>query len=234
MKIQIELLCPNCQSANIVKNGGKSYADKQNYLCKDCGRQFIADHELDYEGCKTRVFEQVKRAFVRGCGIRDIAEIFGISTDTVLSFLKKCRFEVKPSKKDYDSLEIDEFWSFVGKKKDKVWLIYAYHKETGEIVAWVFGKRNLLTAKRLRKRIEELGLSVGKYYMDNWRSFKRAFKGLKCIIGKEGTKAIEGNNCRLRHRIRRAFRRSCNFSKNKENHIIAFEMAFFYINFGFI
>ncbi|MGB3848355.1 MAG: IS1 family transposase, partial [Tunicatimonas sp.] len=32
----------------------------------------------------------------------------------------------------------------------------------------------------------------------------------------------------------RAFRRSCNFSKKMENHVIAFELAFFYINFGFV
>ncbi len=34
----------------------------------------------------------------------------------------------------------------------------------------------------------------------------------------------------MRHRIRRAFRKSCNFSKKVENHVIAFELAFFYIN----
>ncbi|MGB3780304.1 MAG: IS1 family transposase, partial [Tunicatimonas sp.] len=32
----------------------------------------------------------------------------------------------------------------------------------------------------------------------------------------------------------RAFRRSCNFSKKLENHVISFELAFFYINFGFV
>jgi len=119
MKIEITLECPSCQKTNIIKNGSKSYKNKQNYLCKDCGRQFIANHELDYKGCQKGVFEQVKRAFVRGCGIRDIAAIFEISTDTVLSILQKCRLKVEPSKAYYDSLEIDEFWSFVGEKKKK-------------------------------------------------------------------------------------------------------------------
>jgi IS1 family transposase len=32
-------------------------------------------------------------------------------------------------------LEIDEFWTYVGKKANKLWLIYAYHRDTGEIVA---------------------------------------------------------------------------------------------------
>jgi IS1 family transposase len=27
--------------------------------------------------------------------------------------------------------------------RNKIWLIYAYHRESGEIVAFVWGKRNL-------------------------------------------------------------------------------------------
>ncbi|MBC6426312.1 MAG: IS1 family transposase [Ekhidna sp.] len=50
----------------------------------------------------------------------------------------------------------------------------------------------------------------------NWKRFKRAFSDTHQVIGKEG---IEGNNCRLRHGIRRAFRRTCFFSKKMENHI---------------
>jgi len=234
MKIEIKLTCPSCQSTNIIKNGHKGYKNKQNFLCKECGRQFIGDHNLDYNGCHSQLKEQIKLAFVRGCGIRDISAIFSVSISKVMFLLSKIQICPKPKSSYYDELEIDEFWSYVGKKKNKVWLIYAYHKESGEIVAWVFGKRNLLTAKKLRKRISELKLKVGRFCMDNWRSFKRAFKGLTCRIGKEYTKGIEGNNCRLRHRIRRAFRRSCNFSKKEENHVIAFEMTFFYINFEWI
>ncbi|MDR0303851.1 MAG: IS1 family transposase, partial [Chitinispirillales bacterium] len=40
------------------------------------------------------------------------------------------------------------------------------------------------------------------------------------------------NNCRLRHRIRRAFRKTCCFSKKFENHMKAFSLAFFYINYN--
>jgi hypothetical protein len=45
---------------------------------------------------------------------------------------------------------------------------------------------------------------------------------------------IEGNNCRLRHRVRWAFRRMCCFSKKPDNHGKAFEMGFFYLNYGFV
>ena len=33
------------------------------------------------------------------------------------------------------------------------WLIYAYHRATGEIVAYVWGKRNTKTVKELRDEL---------------------------------------------------------------------------------
>jgi IS1 family transposase len=49
-------------------------------------------------------------------------------------------------------LEVDELWTYVGKKSRKVWQICAYHRETGEIIAFVWGKRDLKTAKELKKK----------------------------------------------------------------------------------
>ena len=172
--------------------------------------------------------------FVPGMGVRDIADVEQISTGKVLHSLLKLKLSPQPKHSHYDELEVDEFWGYVGEKSNKVWLIYAYHRSSGEIIAWVFGKRNYKTAKALRKRLKTLGVSYDFIAMDEWKSFKKAFQADVCLIGKEFTKGIEGNNCRLRHRIRRAFRRSCNFSKKMENHVIAFELAFFYINFGFV
>jgi hypothetical protein len=50
MKIQITLYCPGCRSANVKRTGKKS-SKKQNYFCKNCGRQFIGNHALSYKGC---------------------------------------------------------------------------------------------------------------------------------------------------------------------------------------
>ncbi|MDR0567798.1 MAG: IS1 family transposase, partial [Spirochaetaceae bacterium] len=70
---------------NIVKNGKNN--GSQNYLCKDCGRQFIADHEKTYRGCLTGIAELVKIMLVRGVGIRDISAILRISVTKVLKVL---------------------------------------------------------------------------------------------------------------------------------------------------
>ncbi|MFH4138874.1 IS1-like element ISPa14 family transposase, partial [Acinetobacter baumannii] len=113
-------------------------------------------------------------------------------------------------------------------------MIYAYHRETGEIVAYVWGKRDLATVQRLKAKLKQLGIHYTRIASDHWDSFITAFKNCKQSIGKFFTVGIEGNNCKIRHRIRRGFRRSCNFSKKIENHFKAFDLTFFYINNGFI
>ena len=233
MQITLHIKCPACLSDSIKKNGKKSYG-KQNYQCKDCRRQFIGDHALSYMGCHSNKDSKIRHLMVRGSGVRDIAEVERISRGKVLAVLEKCNYKLTPKQSQYDRLEVDEFWTFVGSKSNKQWLIYAYHRKTGEIVAYVWGKRDLKTVKRLKTRIQALGVVCANIASDTWDSFVTGFKGFIQDIGKFFTVGIEGNNCRIRHRIRRAFRRSCNFSKKLENHYKAFDLTFFYINNGYV
>ena len=113
-------------------------------------------------------------------------------------------------------------------------MIYAYHRSTGEIVGFVWGKRDLKTAKKLQKKLVQSGVSYDYICTDNWESFLTAFKADNHLTGKAYAVGIEGNNCRLRHRIRRAFRKTCCFSKKLYNHLKAFNLAFFYINMGWV
>ncbi len=111
MTIQITLYCPGCQSSNVVKNGHKSYSEKQNYLCKDCQRQFIGDHNLSYSGChrpatRSGLAQRLRRMFVRGMGIRDIAEVEQISLGKVLHWLSKLKLVPQPKCSYYDELEV--------------------------------------------------------------------------------------------------------------------------------
>ena len=233
MKTQIEIRCPDCRSQSVKKNGRKIYG-KQNYQCKACLRQFIGDHALDYKGCHSQIDQEILIMLVRGCGIRDVAEIASVSIGKVLSTLTNSHYEIKPCKSRYDHLEVDELWTYVGKKRNKKWLLYAYDTATGEIVAYVWGKRDIATVRKLRDRLEYLGIDYAVISMDYWHSFVSVFADRNKQVGKEYTVGIEGNNCRIRHRVRRAFRRTCCFSKKLANHIKAFDLAFFYINHGYV
>lgn len=82
--------------------------------------------------------------------------------------------------------------------------------------------------------MKQKGIKWSRLVFDNWKTFKKVFQNEPSLIRKKYTQGIEGNNCRLRHRIQRVFRKIYNFSKKKENHIKHFELIFHYINFGFV
>ena len=95
VKIQLTLCCPRCHGQSIKKNGTKRYG-KQNYLCKDCSRQFIGDHNLTYIGCRSNIIKTILKMLVRNCGIRDISEITGCSRYKVQKVLKTSQHHVLP------------------------------------------------------------------------------------------------------------------------------------------
>ena len=54
---------------------------------------------------------------VRGCGIRDISAALQISKHKVLA---NSNYKIVPKHRYYGKLEMDEFWTFVGKKENKL------------------------------------------------------------------------------------------------------------------
>jgi len=56
--------------------------------------------------------------------------IAGLSTSQVKVVLQRV-----------DAAEVDEMWSFVGKKKEPRWLWHAIDHQTGKVLAYVFGRR---------------------------------------------------------------------------------------------
>ena len=233
MKKQITIQCPSCLGFSIKKNGWKIYG-KQNYQCKSCGRQFIHETDLTYKGCQNHIEDKIRLMLVRGCSIADIVVIEKISKYKVLDVIAHSHLTITPKQDYYRRLQIDEFWTYVGHKKNKVWLVYAYDPDTGEIVAYVWGKRNLKTARELRTKLDELGVDFGYICCDNWDSFLTAFDFDFKKVGKRYTVDIEGNNNRLRQRLRRAFRKTCCFSKKLANHFKAFDLLFHYVNYGWV
>ena len=65
----------------------KNRAEKQNYFCKNCSRQFIGSHALNYKGCHSCLIQKILIMLVRGIGIRDISVIESVSIKKVLSVL---------------------------------------------------------------------------------------------------------------------------------------------------
>ena len=115
MKITIEVQCPQCHSERIVKNRHTSNGT-QKYQCKRCKKPFVSEHEKKYFGALSWITSLIKMMIVHGNGVRDISSILKISTKTVLKVIRKAKYQIQPKRKQYDCLEIDEFWTYVGKK----------------------------------------------------------------------------------------------------------------------
>lgn len=97
MKAEIAIKCPKCGSELIVRNGKKANG-KQLYKCRDCSRQFIADHEKTYKGTLSTIVSKIRLMLVRGSGVRDVAAVLCVSIYKVLTTLIETSYDISPKK----------------------------------------------------------------------------------------------------------------------------------------
>ena len=97
--------------------------------------------------------------------------------------------------------EMDEMWSFVGKKKEPRWLWHAIDHGTGAVLAYVFGRRKDEVFLKLKALLEPFGLT--RYYTDHWGAYTRHLDPDVHSPGKRNTQKIERKHLTLRTRIKR-------------------------------
>ena len=86
LMVTIQLTCRHCESENIVRNGMTSNG-KQRFLCKDCGKRSRQNPQPN--GCTEEEREKILRAYQERTSLRGLARTFGVSRNTVSSWLKK-------------------------------------------------------------------------------------------------------------------------------------------------
>jgi insertion element IS1 protein InsB len=114
------------------------------------------------------------------------------------------------------SAELDEMWSYVGKKTHQRWLWHAIDHYTGKVLAYVFGRRQDEVFLRLQALLEPFGIT--RYYTDGWGTYERHVDAGMHIVGKTHMQRIESKHINLRTRIKRLVRRTLCFSKTERMH----------------
>jgi transposase-like protein len=180
----ISVRCPHCQSDQIVKRG-KTARGTQRYLCQNqaCATDSFL---LDYRnrGCLSEVKELIVDMSLNASGVRDTVRSLHISTDTVLSELKKKEpvlesvntallrtLELNVVTVDIERAgesEMDEMWSYVRRKTNPRWLWHAIDHHTGAVLAYVFGRRKDEVFLKLKALLEPFGIT--HYYTDKYYS----------------------------------------------------------------
>lgn len=117
-------------------------------------------------------------------------------------------------------LELDELWSFVYRKSEKVWVWLALCRETRQIVAFVEGDRSRATCERLWGAIPE-SYKQAICYSDFWEAYQGVIPDEHHeAVGKEEgeTSHVERWINTLRQRLSRFVRKTLSFSKSHHLH----------------
>jgi len=200
----IAVRCPHCDSEQIV-NRGKTHCGTQRYLCQNtaCARgSFLLDYRN--RGCLPEVKQHIIDMSLNASGVRDTARVLRISTDTVLSELKKKEVvlesvntallrtinpdDIAVHIESAGEAEMDEMWSLVGKKQEPRWLWHAIDHCTGAVLAYVFGRRKDEVFLKLKALLEPFGLT--RYYTDHWGAYTRHLEPDVHSPGKRNTQKI--------------------------------------------
>ena len=181
--------CPSCGGIDVGKHG-KTTNGKQRFLCKesDCEEKtFIRDYSE--KGRLPEVKRKIIEMAVNGSGIRETARVLDISTATVINELKKKEPELQsvnqaildihsPEQIVVDiikidenhevndqeiEVEMDEMWSYVGSKANQRWLWHAIDRATGDVLAYVFGRRKDEVFLKLKDLLEPFGRGVTRF-----------------------------------------------------------------------
>jgi insertion element IS1 protein InsB len=202
-------ICLQCDNRTI-KNG-KTKAGKQRYKCKKCNKTGVANYS--YHAYNPKLNQDIVLLTKEGMGIRSTARILQISTTTLLKrILTIAQGIVNPIISLCKSYEVDEMRTFIKRKENLIWIVYALEKESKKVVCFNIGKR---TNKTLNFVITSLKLSKAqKIYTDGLKNYKFLIKKKVHSIKQFGTNHIERNNLTMRTHLKRLNRRTLCYSKS--------------------
>jgi IS1 family transposase len=169
---------------------------------------------------------------MNGSGIRDICRVLGVSINTVLKTIRQQAAQVQepvvPAR--ITDLEIDEMWSFVGKKANQRWLWYAFDPSRKKVVCWELGRRTDDTCQKLLRKLSDC--QVLRYHTDDWESYEKYLPETHHWTGKSGTQRIERNNLNFRTHLKRLQRETICFSRADDMHEAVTRLYVRHLNAG--
>jgi len=121
-------------------------------------------------------------------------------------------------------LELDELWSFVGRRKRKLWLWLVIERARRRIVGWTLGSRGPAPLRQLWQLWQSLPVHYRRhcwFFTDEWKAYAKVLPRWQHRPSPKGggqTSIVEAINCSLRQRCGVLVRKSCSFSKSLAMH----------------
>lgn len=171
--------CPSCGSTAFKKNGINQHGD-QNHKCLVCSKQFVLNPQNKIISEETK--DLIRSLLLEKLSLRGICRVAKVSQPWLLNFVREeyaqvprdLNAKVPPESTGLilERIEADELWSFVGKKKNPVWIWLALDALTRQVVAIHAGGRSEQDAKAFWAEVPEPYRSGCDVYTDEWDAYK--------------------------------------------------------------
>ena len=111
-------------------------------------------------------------------------------------------------------MELDELWTYVGRRVNKCWLWLALCRRTRQVVAYALGARDAASARTLLGRLPP-GYRTCRCHTDAWPAYAEALPTWqhRPRLGAGPTNHVERFNATLRARLGRLVRKTLSFAK---------------------
>jgi hypothetical protein len=122
----MSLICPQCQGTKIVLNC-KTYYGKQRYKCQKCQRQFVENPRNQPISDDQKQLIDIEKIFQTA-----ICRASGVSKRWLQYYVNQKYYQLEKKanicekKRGRLTLQLDEMWSYVQTKRQKVWIWIAW------------------------------------------------------------------------------------------------------------
>jgi len=222
--------CPQCGSRHYKRNG-RIHTGKQNHKCKACGRAFVLVPENHVITEEQRAV--IERLLLERISLREICRVIGVGLRWLLYFMVE-RFTAAPDDLYIQptagaqrviphrlEAEVDELWSFVGKKANRQWVWIAMDADTRQILAFHVGDHSRQSARASWGKVPAGYQEQAMFYTDCYEVYKGVIpsaqhRAITKLARK--TNQVERFDCTLRQRVSRLVRATLSFSRKLTNH----------------
>jgi insertion element IS1 protein InsB len=155
--------------------------------------------------------------YLNGMGLRGVERVTEIHHTTVMHWIREAghRLPDAPEAEEIPEVtDLDELQTFVGNKRNKVWIWTAVNHKQAGILAWVIGDRSAATFQVLWRIVQCWHCFF--YVTDGWKVYPMFIEEGDQIVSKTYMTRVEGENTRLRHYLARLHRKTLCYSKSVE------------------
>ena len=200
--------CPKCRRR--CQRAGRQKSGIQLYRCGSCRK--YRQEQYAYRAYQAGTDEAIQALVCESVGIRGIGRFLGIAAGTVLARIERLAnaMERPSTLTDQDCFEVDELWTYIGRKENEHWVAYALNQQR-KVVDFVVGKRTVSTLRQLTDRL--LGSGVKKIKTERLTHYQKLIPEERHHRSAYGINHIERKNLTLRTHLKRLGRRTICFSR---------------------